>query len=247
MSKLPKAPLIEVIFELSWIANTPKEHEKFQFLLGDIYAKLKHEYPLRINLVLFPVAGVEIPLEIFNNKPLYRFRKTENSYPIYQIGPGLLSVNTIDNVYIWENFAKEILNIFARFKESYDFNSAPPFNVALKYMDFYPFDFANNAYDFLKENLHLHISHSMQSNDANPNLFAFATGRTNEIGQFNFVINKGIVNPKGEGFLVETNLSTQMKLDSNIDILPWLNNAHEFLSAFFKEMTKGNMYDSFLN
>jgi hypothetical protein len=79
----------------------------------------------------------------------------------------------------------------------------------------------------------------MQSNDSNPNLFAFATGRTNEIGQFNFVINKGTVNSKGEGFLVETHLSTKMKLDSNIDISPWLNNAHGFLSDFFKEMTKG--------
>jgi uncharacterized protein (TIGR04255 family) len=247
MSKLPKAPLIEIIFELSWIANTSKEYEKFQFLLGDIYTKLKPEYPLRINLFQIPVAGVEIPPEIFNNKPLYRFLKAENSYPIYQIGPGLLSVNTIDNVYVWEDFEKEILNVFARFKESYDFNSTSPFNVALKYMDFYPFDFANNAYDFLKENLHLQISHSMQSNDSNPNLFAFATGRTNEIGQFNFVINKGNVNSKGEGFLVETNLSTEMKLNSNVDISPWLNKAHKFLSDSFKEMTKGNMYDSFLN
>jgi len=39
MSKLPNAPLIEVIFELSWIANTSKEHEKFQFLLGNMYNK----------------------------------------------------------------------------------------------------------------------------------------------------------------------------------------------------------------
>jgi uncharacterized protein (TIGR04255 family) len=245
MSKLPKAPLIEVIFELSWIVNTPKEHEKFQFLLGDIYAKLKHEYPLRINLVQIPIAGVEIPLEVFNNKPLYRFLKAKDDYPIYQIGPGLLSVNTIDNVYVWENFEKEILNVFAQFKESYDFNPASQFNVALKYIDFYPFDFKSNAYDFLKDNLHLQITHSMQSNESNPNLLAFATGHTNKLGQFNFVINKGNVNSKGEGFLVETNLSTKMILDLNIDISEWLNNAHEFLSGFFKEMTKGNMYNSF--
>jgi uncharacterized protein (TIGR04255 family) len=243
MSKLPKAPLIEVIFELSWIANTPQEHEKFQFLLGDIYAKLKHEYPRRTNLVQIP--GVEIPLAVFNNKPLYRFLKADNSYPIYQIGPGLLSVNTIDNVYVWENFEKEILTVFAQFKESYDFNSASPFNVALKYIDFYPFDFKNNAYDFLKDNLHLQITHSMQSNESNPNLLSFATGHSNKLGQFNFVINKGTLNSKGDGFVVETNLSTKMTLDSGIDISVWLNEAHEFLSNFFKEMTKGNMYNSF--
>ena len=65
MSKLPKAPLIEVIFELSWIANTLTEHEKFQFLLGNIYAKLRQEYPLRINLVQIPITGLKVPIEIF--------------------------------------------------------------------------------------------------------------------------------------------------------------------------------------
>ena len=114
-----------------------------------------------------------------NNKPLYRFLKKENSYPIYQIGPGVLSVNTINDVYIWEEFEKEILGVYAQFKESYDFDSASLFNVALKYIDFYPFDFKNNAYDFLKDNLHLQIIQNMQSNEPNPSFLTFATGREN--------------------------------------------------------------------
>jgi uncharacterized protein (TIGR04255 family) len=248
MSKLPKGPLLEVIFELSWKTDTPQEQEKFQFLLGDMYTKLKDKYPQRFNLVQTPFAGVEIPLDVFNNKPVYRFRKTENSYPIYQLGPGLLSVNTINETYIWEDFEQEILNVFAKFKESYDFNSSS-FNMALKFLDFYAFDFNNDdANDFLKDNLHLQITHSMQSEKHKPSFVNFATGHEEEnIGQFNFSINRGVTHQKSEGFLVETNLVNKMILDSNTDISSWLKDAHEYLSRVFKNMTQGAMYDSFLN
>jgi uncharacterized protein (TIGR04255 family) len=248
MSKLPKAPLVEVIFELSWMANTPKEHEKFQFLLGDMYTKLKDKYPLRINLVQIPICGMEIPLDFFNNKPVYRFRKEENTYPIYQLGPGLLSVNTINETYIWENFERETVDVFMKFKESYDFDSNTEFNIALKYLDFYPFDFSNsNAYDFLMKNLHLQIAHSMQSEKHNPLFLTFAAGHKEEIGQFNFYINRGgKIDSKKEGFLVETNLVSKTEINSNTDISSWLADAHDYLSAIFKDMTKGDMYNSFL-
>ncbi|GHT73003.1 hypothetical protein AGMMS50262_03320 [Bacteroidia bacterium] len=247
MSKLPNAPLLEVIFELSWIANTSKEQEKFQFLLGDMYTQLKDKYPLRFNLVQIPIPGIEIPLDFFNNKPLYRFRKSENSYPIYQLGPGLLSVNTINEPYIWEDFEQEIINVFTKFKDSYDFDSSSTFNIALKFLDFYVFDFNNNAYDFLKNNLHLQIVHSMQSQKCNPSFVNFATGHREDIGQFNFSINRGMIHQKGEGFLVETNIVNTEMLDSNSDISSWLKRAHEYLSDVFKDMTKGIMYNSFLN
>lgn len=246
MSKLPNAPLLEVIFELSWVANNSKEQEKFQFLLGDMYTQLKDKYPLRLNLVNVPVAGIEIPLDLLINKPVYRFRKDENSYPIYQLGPGLLSVNTINELYIWEDFEQEILDVFTKFKESYDFGSSSSFNIALKFLDFYVFDFNNNAYDFLKNNLHLQITHSMQSEKHNPSFVNFATGHNIEgIGQFNFSINRGVIQQRGEGFLVETNLVNNVMLDSTGNISSWLKSAHEYLSAVFKDMTKGNMYNSF--
>lgn len=248
MSKLPKAPLLEVIFDLSWRVDTPKEQEKFQFLLGDMYTKLKDKYSQRYNLIQVPIAGMEIPIDIFNNKPMYRFRENENSYPIYQLGPGLLSVNTVNESYIWENFEQEILHVFVKFKESYDFSASQEFNIALKFLDFYVFDFnSNNAYDFLKNNLHLQIMHSMQSEKHNPSFVNFATGHKEDVGQFNFSINRGMTPQKGDGFLAETNLVNKMKLNSDSDISQWLKKAHEYLSGAFKKMTKGAMYDSFLN
>ena len=88
----------------------------------------------------------------------------------------------------------------------------------------------------------------MQTNKHNPIFLTFATSQVaDELGQFSFVINKGMVNQKGEGFLVETNIGAKMNFNQNTDVSLWLKNAHEFLSNIFKEMTKGNMYNSFLN
>jgi uncharacterized protein (TIGR04255 family) len=244
MSKLTNAPLIEVIFELSWVVNTPQEYEKFRFLLGDVYTRLKSEYPLRIGLANFPIAGVEPPLELFSNKPLYQFRKSENEYPLYQLGPGLLSVNTVNNVYVWENFEKEILQVIDKFKDAYSPTDNAGFNTALKYIDFYPFDPQNNLYDFLKNNLHLEIKNNAYTNSP-PNHFAFATGSKTNDGQFNYSVNEGVLNQKN-GLLVETNLFTQVN-SRNLDGIPkWLDHAHVFLSDVFKTMTKGEMYNSFL-
>jgi hypothetical protein len=245
MSKLPNAPLIEVIFELFWTVNTTNEQEKFQFLLGDMYSKLKNEYPKRVSLVQTPITGLKIPFEMFVNNPTYRFIKND-SYPLYQIGPGILSVNTVDNSYDWEEFEKEIKKIVTVFSSSYEFEPNAFLNIALKYIDFYKFNFTNDAYAFLKENLHLNISHNIcPTKDENPIFFSFGTGYKNDIGQFNIIINKGGINEKGEGFVVETNVVKTIN-SSELNTLPsWLNKAHSVLSDNFKNMTKGQMYQSF--
>ncbi len=41
MSKLPNAPLVEVIFELRWKVDKNDELVKCQYLHGDLFAKVK--------------------------------------------------------------------------------------------------------------------------------------------------------------------------------------------------------------
>ena len=42
MSKLPKAPLVEVVFELKWDIKIKSDLDDFQYLYGDLYANLKY-------------------------------------------------------------------------------------------------------------------------------------------------------------------------------------------------------------
>jgi len=70
MSKLPNAPLLEVIFELRWKITNKNDLAKYQYLHGDLYSILKNSYHFRESL-----APVEIPVEVLINKPIHRFRK----------------------------------------------------------------------------------------------------------------------------------------------------------------------------
>jgi len=88
MSKLPKAPLLEVIFELRWQIKQKSDLTKYQYLIGDLYSAIKKTYPVRESL-----APPEVPTDILINNPVHRFRKDKNQYPLVQIGPGLLTLN----------------------------------------------------------------------------------------------------------------------------------------------------------
>jgi len=99
MSKLPNAPLIEVIFELRWEIKQKSDLTKYQYLIGDLYSSIKGDFPIRESL-----APPEIPTEILINNPAHRFRSDKNQYPLVQVGPGLLTLNTTDENYFWNDF-----------------------------------------------------------------------------------------------------------------------------------------------
>ena len=75
MSKLPKAPLVEVVFELKWDIKIKSDLDDFQYLYGDLYANLKNEFPNRERLT-----PLEIPFDALINIPVFRFTKNENKY-----------------------------------------------------------------------------------------------------------------------------------------------------------------------
>ncbi|HPH00719.1 MAG TPA: TIGR04255 family protein, partial [Tenuifilaceae bacterium] len=89
MSKLPKAPLVEVVFELRWQIINKVDLSKIPYLYGDIYSQLKNKYPFRESIV-----PPEIPIDILINQPVHRFRTAPNDYPLFQVGTGIITLNT---------------------------------------------------------------------------------------------------------------------------------------------------------
>ena len=88
ISKLPNAPLQEVIFELRWKldfdpGSQSQTDKDFQFAFANFSAlssnKLKHK------VILKPSA---VPDILFLNRPVYQFWAAENQYPVFQLGPG---------------------------------------------------------------------------------------------------------------------------------------------------------------
>jgi uncharacterized protein (TIGR04255 family) len=239
--KLNKAPLQEVIFELRWAVLSSQELSKFNFLHGDLFNLLKDSLPFREQLVL-----PEIPAELLINNPVYRFRPKEAGYPLIQVGPGILTTNTIDEDYLWKNFSGFTNNTVSQFLKVYSFEPDTKLSLSLRYIDFLPFSFSeNNVFDFINTNLQLNTSQNFFSSVKNPGDANFSFSYDTDFGTFNLILSKG-KNKDQVGIAIHFRMS-KISVDTKIeDIIIWINNAHKICSDSFINLTKGKLYDSFI-
>lgn len=242
MSKFPNAPLVEVIFEIRWEITSQNDIVDFQFIYGDLYANLRTKYPFRENLV-----PPEIPYEVVKGLPVFRFRKTTNSYPLIQVGPGLITVNTIDDLYFWDDFSKEIIEVLDIFNNIYPKYKDLKLSPALTYIDFFQLNKSiTNSIEFINSNLQLKISQTFiddtdaQLHDLNVTLNYKIN---NDILSLN--IQDGKVNNDKEGIVSQTKIIGNKDTYNTEKITIWLNNAHNNCSDVFKKLTEGNLYNSF--
>jgi len=243
MSKLPNAPLVEVIFEIRWNANDKASLDKYQLLLGSMFTELKPDFPNVITLQ--PDAA--IPVNAFIGIPTRRFT-SETGYPMYQLGPGVLSVNMNNSDYVWESFIKTIKKVTEVF-ESLSELQGERITIALKYLDFFKCNFSEiDLVDYIKTNFHLLIA-APYLEDSIAKTLTFSTTRDVENGRFTMTMNTGYNNVNGtqiEGIITESNISNDIPFE---ELNSYINNklplAHEYLGKFFKKMTEGELYSSF--
>ncbi len=245
MSKLSNAPLVEVIFELKWKSDSPEELNKFQFLHGDMYSRLKSNFPERENLIPSLPHNIEVPTGAFVNNAIYRFRRSAGGYPLYQLGPGILSVNTIDEIYDWKCFSEDIKTVSNTFFDSYQFNKDEQFTPSLRFLDFFEFNFdEENIFLFLKNKFHLKIENEADGDSLPVSILLNVVYKKNKLGLLSVNIRNAGYNEK-TGFCVETSLTQSFHCSEKSFMIEWLNDSQEELSQYFKKMTSGDMYNSF--
>lgn len=242
MSKLPKAPLLEVIFEIKWDIINKSDIINFQYLHGDLYSKLKDEFPFRENLV-----PPEIPFEMVKGTPIYRFRKNEKGYPLVQIGPGLLTINTIDDVYYWESFRAEVKNTIDAFTNVFPKYDELKLSPILTYIDFFEINSENqNILDFINQNLHLNIQQDfIAENKASINDMNLTFNYQLKKDILSLNLRNGNINNNKDGIVLQTKMIGSKEVYTPESLLNWLNNAHDFCSDLFKKITKTGLYNSF--
>ena len=241
MTNLMKAPLLEVIFEIRWNSSSSDEMTKFPFLLGVFRECVKGDFPELEMLMPNPT----IPFEAFINNPTHRFWSKNKSYPLLQIGPGVITVNTIHDAYKWDSYSKLIQEIGEILVSRCEFSTSE-IVFALKYLDFYPVDpLQVNLYQYLSDNLHLNIVSNLLEGQQ-PLTLNFGTAFKSPDGIFNLIVHTAKVGVlQQDGIIVESNINHSLEGNS-FHVLPnWLVKAHDFLSQFFKDMTNGRMYESF--
>ena len=246
MSKLKNAPLLEVIFEIKWDTSSKQDIIDFQYLHGDLYAHLKEMYPIRENLI-----PPEVPLEVIRGLPVFRFRKEKGSYPLVQIGLGLLTINTVDDKYYWDDLKNEINGTLKIFSEIYPKIKNLKLTPILTYIDFFSFDKSiNNSIDFINSNFSLiindnftDISKNLLLNNVNFTL-NYKVENYNDIVSIN--LRDGSVNSKQRtGIIMQTKIVGEKKLYSNETLIKWLDQSHELSSDIFKSITQRKLYATF--
>jgi len=98
---LREKPLIEAIFELRWRLR-PNEHgldvdPNYGFLPGLFQQAVQAEFPATVKL-----PSAQVPAEMLSHVTQYQFRKAPDSWPLVQLGPGVLTVNDTEG-YSWTN------------------------------------------------------------------------------------------------------------------------------------------------
>lgn len=240
MSKLPKAPLLEVIYELRWDIKNEQDLAKFQYLHGDLYAAQKLSYPIRELLT-----PADMPMGLMINNPVYRF-KSKEGYPLFQLGPGVLSLNTTDATYFWEDYYESCQSLTTSFLDVYQSSNDQKFRPNLIYLDFYKFDFLNNdVIHFINDNLDIALGQNFYKSKNNPSNITLAFNYVTELGKLDILLNTGLNGNNETGLVIRTQLNGPVLASNTEDIMDWLDKAHTFCSDLFKEMTKGKLYETF--
>ncbi len=251
--KLKNPPLLEAIFELKWELKKKTKNlikPNYQILPGMLYDKLKDKYPEYEEL-----PANKIPSEIAPYIIQHRFRQSQNQWPLFQLGSGILTFNDTKQ-YTWNSFKDNISYLLENFYDLYPEKDKLIVNsLLLQYMNGIPIDkIKNNSFDFLHKKMGINIELKKELFDnsgINSNPLAFDY-------KFVFLVNepegalhlrlslgkiKNIENLIWEHKFISQNIKL---INSPENILKWLEKSHNILEKWFLELTKGDLYRSFL-
>ena len=241
MSKLPNAPLNEVVLELRWKITNKSDLTKIQYLYGDIYNVLKNKYPCRES-----IAPPEIPMEILINQPVHRFRVAQNDYPLFQVGPGIITLNTIDDKYYWEIFSDDIEELLRSFLLVYPFQTNEKLTPSILFIDFFPLNFKeDNVHDFVNENFNFVFKQNFIKTSNNPMDVNIGFFYEISLGDLSVTFLKGKDNKQSEGIVVQTRINGISLNPEITEIKAWIDESHNVCSELFKKLTEGKLYESF--
>lgn len=246
---LKNKPLVEAILEIKWglqgVSPGPQIDPHYKLLLGRLFDRMLKDYPEHE-----PLPTANIPDEMVGHVVQHRFRVAANSWPLVQVGPGVFTVNSSAD-YKWSDFRPRVLSAIEKLYDAHpkigDMNIT---NLVLRYIDAVDFNYeANNAFNFLRDQLKLNISLS-------DNLFA-DTGVENKPNSLTWQCSfkcerpKGIINVRfATGQKVSTPVlvweTTVQSAEGDLPEMPknfegWLDAAHEITDDWFFKMIEGEL------
>lgn len=154
---LKNAPLVEAIFEVRWALrqppNGPPQDPYYKLLIGSLYQRVSKDYPEHEQL---PTAAV--PDAFVAHMVQHRFRIAPNTWPLLQIGPGILTLNHTEK-YDWPDFRGRALDAVGKLFEAHPRPADLKVeNLVLRYIDAIEMDYrAESILEFLSDKLNVSV------------------------------------------------------------------------------------------
>ncbi|MES2072606.1 MAG: TIGR04255 family protein [Pseudomonadota bacterium] len=136
--ELTKKPLVEAIFEVRWelqgLNNGMPNDPLYEVLPVLLARKLKGDFPDHLRLPSAQIPGMMLPYQ-----PQHQYRSNGQTWPLVQIGAGVLTVNETDT-YQSATFLPRCLAVFDKLKSVWnEFEHDPKIVYAgLRYIDAEP-------------------------------------------------------------------------------------------------------------
>jgi len=248
---LRNPPLIEAIFEMKWqlqeSAPGLTHDPHYDLLIGRLYDRLERYYPFHQQL---PAAS--IPAEMLAGVVQHRFRTSQDKWPVFQVGPGVLTVNDTQE-YTWDDFRARILEAVNTLFDVYP-GPLTINNLVLRYVNAVEFEFDNeNVFEFLRHQLKTDISlHPMlfEESGVQKSPVSLDCRFTLKCNQPESTINLRFARGNKQNLdalfwetFVATSLDHIPELPSELE--KWLQDSHNVLEDWFFKLVEGDLLRSF--
>lgn len=247
LSRLPKAPLQEVIFEARW-QLTPDASGKqlidprFHFALGKFQDLVKDDFPFAVEK--FPK---DVPHQLMAYQTMYQFWNSEKEWPVIQLGPGVITVNDTDKKYVWEDtFLPLIQKALGHLGKAYDSVSFEQYS--LRYIDVVNVE--DYGFDTWQEFVHQHVNFTFNNQfNTRGQLSSLQFNQVfdvPDVGQLSVSFSNGVNERKKPTFVWQIGVIQKEESATTAVVEKWLDKAHDCTSQVFKDFCKKDFYASFI-
>ncbi len=255
ISRLPNAPLQEVVFEVRWkpvsdSTGGPPHDAGFELAQGRFADRLESDFTFQHRLMPEPVAPFLL------GQLVHQFWTAEGMFPLVQFGPCIMTVNTNGQGYEWQRedgsgyrqlIRRTLEHLLASYRRNLELTE-----VKLFYIDAIDLPDSISAFDrFKKLNIGLQfgVDTLPSLSSARVDLgYSLAQGSTLQLS-----VQDATNNTSGSPALIWHIAVHKKRCDEWIghenlaeEIIDWCDYARSFTSPLFKEMTRGKLYESFL-
>lgn len=247
------APLVEVIAEIRW--KIPALSAIPGAFFDPFFVPFSREFATEVGKAGFGLVEDLIPsntpTELVGKQVIRRFRREANRWPLFQIGPGVLTCNIVPPYNGWNDFRRHLvtgLDLLARTYPSYDLQFDPDV-FSLRYINAFNAElgYKENPVEFLRDDLTISI-------DAGVPIDRRSVTKVLPIGEVAYVLEDETTlklryqegQKDNQSSLIFEISAVSGNLGGSKDIaayLMWFDQSHELISSTFDTLASEALKD----